>query len=70
VKKPDRKLAIAAAALMVAAAAAATGPQPGADRAEPGLVATDKGESVMLGDVREEPRVKASAKRLVSWGGF
>jgi len=60
-KRPDRKMAIAAAALMVAAAAAAMGPQPATARGEPRLQATDTGDTVML----EQP----SQKRLVSLGG-
>jgi hypothetical protein len=69
VKRPDRKLAIAAATLMVAAAAAAMGPQPAAERGGSRLDATENGDSVMLGDLREEQRVKPPQKRLVSWGG-
>jgi len=59
-KRPDRKMAIAAAALMVAAAAAAMGPQPATARGEPRLQATETGDTIML----EQPQ-----KRLASLGG-
>ncbi|HZQ71369.1 MAG TPA: hypothetical protein VFB08_00515 [Burkholderiales bacterium] len=60
-KRPDRKLALAAAALMVAAAAAAAavGPQGAPERAAGGLEAFDNGDAVMPYLVQ---------KRLVSWG--
>ncbi|HEX2566196.1 MAG TPA: hypothetical protein VHL85_05005 [Burkholderiales bacterium] len=67
-KRPDRKLAIAAAALMVAAAAAAMGPQPGGERVEARLDTTDKGDSMKL-YLAPHQAPHLSLKRLASWGG-